>query len=75
MCPSLYAGMGPVLWSFLGTSWWLLLPGGLHCLGSMGRQIDGAPLTLRGIRVGFPGLACANLCDGDWLCSWLASFL
>ena len=37
MCPSLYAGMGPVLWSSLGTSWWLLLPGGLHCLGSMGR--------------------------------------
>ena len=38
-------------------------------------QIDGAALTLRGTRVGFPGLACSNLCDGDWLCSWLASFL
>ena len=37
MCPSLYSGMGPVLWSSLGTSWWLLLPGGLHFLGSMGR--------------------------------------
>ena len=38
-------------------------------------QIDGAALTLRGARVGSPGLACSNLCDEDWLCSWLASFL
>ena len=67
MCPSLYAGMGPVLWSSLGTSSWLLLPGGLHCLGSMGRLYSAdrwrCPYT-SWYQCWISGLACSNLLWG-----------
>ena len=63
----LYAGPGWALFFGLLSA----LPGGYPWGGPI-LQIDGAARTLRGTRVGFPGLACSNLCDGDWLCSWLA---